>query len=372
MRAVLRHRSGLHGIAGLLLAALVLGSSCTRASGEVPRGASAPAPPGPAANAPLPTAAPSPPAKVQVGVIGSPSDAGLYIAMERGYFAAQGIDAELVYFDSGARMPPAIGTEQIQVGGGVLSAGFYNLVAQEVPLKIVADKGSFSAGFGFEGLMVRKDLLDSGQVRSVADLRGRTIAHSAEANGTHFLLEVALRSGGLSDRDVNLVTMPFPDMVPALANRSIDAGMFLEPNGVRAEEQGVGVRWLYGDQIYPNYQLAVLFYSAGFVRQEDLARRFMVAYLQGVRDYNDAFVRQRNTDEVIAILAKHGTVKDPTMYRRMVAPSLHPDGLLNLDSLRQEYDWYLERGYIKNRLDLLSIIDDRFRQAAVAQLGPYR
>lgn len=317
-----------------------------------------------------PTVGPPPRVSLKTAVIGSPSDAGLYIAEERGYFREQGIENEFVFFDTGARIPPALGTEQVQVGGGALSAGFFNAVGQNIRLKIVADKGLVANGWGFEGLMVRKDLLDSGQVRTVADLRGRKVAHAAEANGTHWMLDLIMRSGGLSDRDLDLVTMPFPDMVAALGNRSIEAAMYLEPNGVRAEELGVGVRWVSGDQVYPNFQLATLWYSESFAQQPDLGRRFLVAYLRGVRDYNDAFLRNRQRDEIVALIARHATVKDPELYKRMWPPKLHPDGLINLDSLRDEYQWYADRGYIRNPLDPLSIVDDSFRQAAVAELGP--
>ena len=366
--------------AALLMAALLVVQGCGPAPGApAPRatpaasGGQGSGGQGSAEAAAAPSAPQRPPqTKVTVGVIGSPSDAGLYIALERGYLAEQGFDAEFMFFDSGARIPPAIGTEQVQVAGGAPSAGFFNLVAQDVPLKIVADKGLIAQNFGFEGLMVRKDLLDSGQVRTVADLRGRTVAHVTEANGTHFLLDLIMRLGGLSDRDLNLVTMPFPDMVAALGNRSIEAAIYLEPNGARAEELGVATRWISGDQAFPNFQLATLWYAPGFARQEALATRFMVAYLKGVRDYNDAFVRGRNQDEVINFIAKHATVKDPAMYRKMWPASLHPDGAINLESYRLEYEWYVERGYIKNRIDPMSIVDDSFRQAAVAQLGPYQ
>jgi NitT/TauT family transport system substrate-binding protein len=380
MRCLARYPRSLAllGLAILLLA-------CARApaapaSAPVPTAApaasagGAPAGGAPVASAPTaaPAAAPAAPTTVKVGVIGSPSDAGLYVALERGYFTQQGIEAEFTYFDSGARIPPAIGVEQLQVGAGAPSAAFFNLVAQEVPLKLVADKGVIAENYGFEGLMVRKDLLDSGQVRTVADLRGRTVAYVTEANSTHFLLDLTMRLGGLSDRDVNTVAMPFPDMVPALANRNIEAAMYLEPNGARAEDLGVGVRWITGHQAFPNFQLGYLFYSAGFTKQEALARRFLLAYIQGVREYNNAFERSQNKDSVIAAVAKHATVKDPAVYQRMWPAKLHPDGELNLESYREEYAWYLDRGYIKNRIDPMSIVDDSFRQWAVAQLGPYR
>jgi NitT/TauT family transport system substrate-binding protein len=306
---------------------------------------------------------------VKVGVIGSASDAGVYIALEQGYFAEQGLNVELEFFDSAARMPPAIGTEQIQVGGGALSAGLFNLIARQVPLKIVADKGSMPKGFGFEGMMVRQDLLDSGAVQSPADLKGKKVAHVSEANGTHFLADMALRKAGLTDKDVELITMPFPDMVVALANKSVDAAMYLEPNGTRAEEQKIAKRWMMGDEIYPDHQLAVIFYSPGFVQDTDVARRFAVAYLKGIRDYDAAFKRGQNKPAIIAQLAKHGTVKDPALYEQMIPPGLDSNGTLNLKSIQEEAGWYFDRGFLTEKPDLAKIIDTSFVEFAVQQVG---
>ena len=62
----------------------------------------------------------------------------------------------------------------------------------------------------------------------------------------------------------------------------------------------------------------------------------MVAYLQAVREYNDAF---RKNDpalrpEIVSILSKYTTVKDPALYDRMQLAGLDPDGEVNVESLR--------------------------------------
>ena len=60
----------------------------------------------------------APPRKVKAGIVNQISDAGIYIAVERGYFKELGLDVELVVFQSAganstsvaARRPPACGT----------------------------------------------------------------------------------------------------------------------------------------------------------------------------------------------------------------------------------------------------------------------
>src|SRR5262245_21494405 len=45
------------------------------------------------------------------------SDAGLYVAMERGYFAEQGIQLDYVQFNSASEMVPSLATRQSDGGG---------------------------------------------------------------------------------------------------------------------------------------------------------------------------------------------------------------------------------------------------------------
>src|SRR5574338_905728 len=107
----------------------------------------------PAARAPL-----SPPVKVVVGTIGSASDIGFFIALERGYFKDEGLDVHLEFLQSAAKMVPTLATNDIQVASGGLNAGLVNAIDRGIPLRIVADKGTLRPGSGYQAFMVRKDL----------------------------------------------------------------------------------------------------------------------------------------------------------------------------------------------------------------------
>src|SRR4051794_15501423 len=186
----------MHGWFSSLAALLVLGLvACTQPTAlpSPAGGAGSAAPPSTARSGPIstPAAAPSvgaaspavqplsPPAQVSVGTLGLLTDAGIFIALDRGYFAEQGLDVKIEQFDGGTAMVPALAARQIQVGGGGVSAGLINAVQRGIPLKIVADRGQQRAGFGASALVVRKDLIDGGAVRDPRDLRGLTIAVAA-------------------------------------------------------------------------------------------------------------------------------------------------------------------------------------------------
>ncbi len=319
--------------------------------------------------------APPPPATVRIGLHTPMSNAGFFVAMERGYLTEQGITLDIEPMDTAAKMIAPLSNGQLDAGTGTISAGVYNAVARGVDLRLVADKGTVAPGFGYEALVVRRDLWDSGEVRTPADLRGRTMAVLVPGGDAEIGLDTALRPMGASSADVNIVSMPFPEMIVGLANGAIDAAAPTEPFVTEIVERGFGTVLQRMDEILPNHQVAVVFYAPQFIQDNlDAARRLMVAYLKGVRDYNDAFGRRdpAKREEVIAALIKHTPVKDRALYDKMAVPGINPNGLMNVESLRHQQEWYLEHGLQSTPVDVDSLVDYQFVRYAVEQLGEYK
>jgi NitT/TauT family transport system substrate-binding protein len=283
-------------------------------------------------------------APVRVGTTSSSSDAPLFIADKKGYFRQEGLQVEFTPFDSAARMIAPLGTGQLEVGAGSPAAGFFNAVARNVNIKIVADKGSMPPGYGYLVILVRKDLVDAGRYRSYADLKGMKVALPAPGTTTDGTLNEALKRGGLKWGDVEVTHMGFPQHVVAFQNKAIDASVTTEPSATRAVQMGVAAR-VGGDEVFPNQQVATILYSADFIRQRpDDARRFMRAYLKAARDYNDALRDGRlagpNADEIIAILTETTTIKDPGVYKAITSNGVNPDGRINEESLRKDLQFF--------------------------------
>ena len=96
--------------------------------------------------------------QVRIGVARTISDVGYYVADAMGFFREQGLEVAIVPFNSAAQMVAPLGTGELEVGGGTVSAGFYNAVGRGILIKIVADQASIRPGYGFSSLLVRKDL----------------------------------------------------------------------------------------------------------------------------------------------------------------------------------------------------------------------
>src|SRR5581483_4639913 len=113
-------------------------------------------------------------------------------------------------------------------------------------------------------------------------------------------------------------------------------------------------------------------YSEDFAARTDVARAWMVAYLRGVRDYYDAFVKHKaNRAEIVGILTRHTLVKDPKVYDRMVLPAIDPNGELNVASMQEALEAFTRDGDVPGKIDLAKIVDESFIKYAQDVLGRY-
>ncbi len=359
----------------------VLAAACgapTATAPPPPAAATPPDTPGAATPAVAPaTAAPAavqplrPSVPVKVGVFGAVSDAGFFIALERGYAAEEGLDLELVPFGSSPQLLAPLATGQIDAGVGAANPGLHNAISRGLAMRIVADKGTTPPGSKASAVLVRQAVWDAG-FREPADLRGRTLALQARGISSEIGLTRLLESAGLTLNDLNVVELSYVDQVPALTNGAIDVSFTIEPFISQAERTGIATVWKPSGDIYPNQQVAVVTYSPQFpVEQSEAARRLMVAYVRALRAYNDAFVKNLDRPDIVRILAKHSTVKDPAVFDQIYPTPLNPDGYVNAQSLRDDLAWFASRGYVASPPDLDRVIDNSFVDYAVARLGPY-
>src|SRR5919106_1234455 len=180
---------------------------------------------------------------VKLGDLAAISNAAIYIAVEKGFFKEQGVNTEITNFDSAAKMVPALVAGELEVSVGSASAGLFNAVAQQAPFRIVADKGQAREGHGFTLLTVRKDLVESGQVKSFKDLKGKKIAILAKGNIQHYMVGKMAEEVGLTINDVELSFLDAPNQVTAFETKAIDAAYAVEPWAARFAERGVAVRF---------------------------------------------------------------------------------------------------------------------------------
>src|ERR1700704_418107 len=272
---------------------------------------------------------------VKVASAAIASDVGFFLAQKKGYFRQEGLNVEFTQLANAPQMIGPLGRGQLDVGAGTVAVGLYNAVERDIALRAVADKGSMRPGYGFSGLLVRKDLVDSGRFKGFKDLKGLKIAVGTLGSANSSAVNEALKRGGLTWDDASMVPLTFPQHLAAYANKAIDASMTNEPTASEAVKEGLAVRFAGNDEIYPDQQTAVVLYSEVFARQRpQLALKFMRAYVRAIREYNDALkggkIAGPNADEVISILTEYTFIKDARTHREITPAAIDPDGRINL------------------------------------------
>jgi len=310
-------------------------------------------------------------APIRMGYIGISSDAGIFIAIDKGYFKAQGIGLSLERFGlGGADQMALLGSGRLEIASGALSPTLFNAVARGLPISAVADKGSFRKGFGFNVLVVRKALVDTGQFKGLSDLKDGVMAVPGPGSVINFEDYLVLKKGGLTPKDVTTEYIDLADQPAAMANGKLDAAIMVEPFATAAEARGIGKIVMPLDQLLPDFQTSLIYYNAQWAREHpDDARRWMIAYVRGLRYYNRAFTDPRVRDEVITILAAHTPVKDRAVYDKMIWPGLNPDGIVAPRTMLDFERWLLNTRQIIEFITPSRFVDQSFAQYAIKVLG---
>ncbi len=315
---------------------------------------------------------------IKVGVPNAATDVGYFVAHAKGYFKEEGLDVSFTPFASAASMIAPLASGDLQVGAGGPSAGLYNAINRGIDIRIVSDKSKNVVNRGSQKLLVRKALYDSGKVRTLADIKGLKFANGAPGSSASSVIYKVLQKAGLQIGDIDEVSMSFPQQVAALESGAIDIAMPPDPATTLAISRGVAVSILNGWDVYPVHQVAVTLYAGKFANEQpDAARRFMRAFLKGVRYHNDALDESGNFtgakgDEVVKILTEYGPYKDAAIYRSFVFAFCDPDGVLNLQSLQEDIDVFQKLKLIEKPVALDKVVDTRFLDWAIQQIGPYK
>jgi NitT/TauT family transport system substrate-binding protein len=277
----------------------------------------------------------------------------LFIAQEEGYFAEQGINVEFEKYQATSTALPSLINGDIAVSGGQLFPGLMNSVSKGAHVRIVADKGMILPGScNSSAFLVRRDLVESGAVKTVADLKGKKVASGSDQSYGMFR---ALASGNLTTDDVDMVEMPSAAITAAFENGAIDAGFLMEPYITLAVGQGKAVVFLSGDEFIPNYTTP-LYYGPAFTdTNPELGKRFMVAYLQGVRQYN-----RGKTDRNIGILLNY-TKMDRDLLEQSCWVPVAENGEIPKQPVRDYMDWM----YANNKITQIPGEDQVFDMSYV-------
>jgi NitT/TauT family transport system substrate-binding protein len=322
---------------------------------------------GPAAPATPATAEPTAaaePIRLKVAVLNFTSYGPFFIAQEEGFFTEQGLEVEFVKFDSGAQMIPALEQGQIDAAATGPSIGFFNAVAQDGKIKIVADKGYLDpSGCDYMAVLAGPDWIASHPHPAADDFRGRKISIDP-SNFEAFMFEKILSPLGLTLADMTAESISPPSLLDAAQNRSVDFISIGDPWITRLADTGAMAVWRPYQDVAPNMQFGILAFGQLLLRDRpETGVQFMTAYLKAVRQYNEG-----KTDRNIEIMAEY-TKLDAGLLQRACWPPMKNDGSIDLTTILEFQTWAVGKCLLEAGSPGEALWDSRFIDGANAALG---
>jgi NitT/TauT family transport system substrate-binding protein len=199
--------------------------------------------------------------------------AGLWVAEEGKLFDKYNIETHVILITSGSKMVQAM------LGGDLPLAGAAGNAAVDANLA-----GSDIVMIGALAKVPAFYIMASPEIKTIEDLRGKAVGVTRFGSSTDFTMRYLLRKHGMNpDRDVTFIQAG--DMFAAatmLNTKAIVAGPFSSPANLRAEEAGARLLVNMGTAgVYFPHD-AWMARRAFINANEDLVRRFMKAYSEGV------------------------------------------------------------------------------------------
>jgi len=210
--------------------------------------------------------------RVRVGILATGEFCQTYIAQKKGFFAKNGLDVELIYFQGGSQVIQAM------LGGDLpltVTAGPEGVIAKL--------QGADIALLSANNPTMHFSLYVAPAIKKAEDLRGKTAGISRFGSASDFSIRYIFKSMNLAERDVTIVQIgDNPSRLAALKTKAIQATVFTTPNTVRARKAGF-------ISLVDAYKLGLKFQGSGvaatgaFLRDHRLlVEQFMKGFLEGV------------------------------------------------------------------------------------------
>lgn len=318
--------------------------------------------------------APQPLKKIAIGYSGiSPSQAPAWMAYERGFFQKYGLDAQLIFIESGSR------TVQTLISGDVLAA---QVAGTSVIQSNLQGSGVVMIG-GFLNTMDYKFMVAHDIVRP-DQLKGKTVAVSRVGSSSDFATRYALEKYGLvPDKDVTILQIGSqPARFSALQAGQIQGVMIAVPLTAMATKMGLNT--LADLQMLGlEYQHTGLAVSQKTLKtQPEAVRNLLKAFVEGIH------FMKTNRKEAMAILAKYIKTNDPDALQEAyesIGLALIPEkpyptlkgiqiilremGAKDAAARAARPEQFVDLSVIKE-LDASGFIDRLYKTPAVAKLAP--
>ncbi len=307
---------------------------------------------------------------LRIGLLRTISPAPLYIAMQRGYFAAEGLDAQFRFFEAAQPIAAAAVSGDIDVGITALTGGFFSLAGRGT-LKVIGGALHEERGFPYTALLVSNAAYAAG-LTTPKQLGGHSFGITQYGSSFHYMIGRIAEAEGFELKSMALRPLQtIANMVAAVRTGQIDATMAIASQARPVEAAGEGHIIGWAGDIVP-YQITAVF--AGdkvLASRQDAVAAFCRGYAKGVDEYRAAFLRPDGkggfihdgaTDAALPAIEAYVYTGDPNAAAKIADNIGYYDagGALDTTDVAAQLRWFIDQGMVRGPIEPADIIDTRF------------
>ena len=297
---------------------------------------------------------------IKIGLLKTSSSAVTMIAIKRGYFTAEGLEAQLVPFDAAEPVAVATASGDIDFGITGMTAGLYALASQ---VRIISGHLQEHPGFHANAIVASNKAYEAG-LKTIKDLAGHSIGVTQIGSSLHYSVALVAERSGIALDSLRIVPLQSnANVASAVSGGNIDAGATLGNFASPAIARGAVKLLAWAGDIAP-WQFGALITSAKLADSNpDRVKRFLSAMHKADRDYHDAFTGpdgkradQADAPAIYAIIADY-----LGQSVEQIKPALaYVEGRIDVGDVMHQIAWYRDHGFLKNAAGAEKIVDRRF------------
>ena len=315
--------------------------------------------------------------KASVAVLPLVSSAPVFIAQSRGFFAAEGLEVELRFFQAAQPVALAVASGDLDIGVTGLTAGFYNLAGRGA-LDIIAGQSRVEPGDGFIAYVVTTKAWNAG-LRSLDALAGRSVGITQTGSTFHYMIGRLADKHGFALDSVRLKTLEsVPNVVAALRGGSIDAALLPGHLAQPLIDEGIAklLGWA-GDET--PWQLGAVFTTPRTLeKRRPMIDAFLRAYRRATAVYDDTMRPVRGKlvkpgdpagTSASALAEELRKFIPSTTVEEILAsaPMIDREGRLEIADVREQVAWFKRHGLVDKSVNV-----DSFLAPQARDLAPFR
>lgn len=307
--------------------------------------------------------------KLKVGALRFTSHSASFVAFERGYFAAEGLDVEFKFFQAAQPMAVAIASGDADYAVTAISGGLISL-ADKGAAKIIGGALSEEAGIDGQKFLVSDAAYQAGAA-APAKLGGKTYAITQAGSSFHYMgAKMAAKEG------ISLKFKPLQKVgaiIGALKSGQVDAWSIVPHIAKPLAKSGkVHIIGNVADYL-PDYQVTTVFTSAATAaNQRSKTEAFLRAFSRGAADFNAALVDKtagpEAAEEMVKLIHKYVYADRPYEKAKPSivngAMRINEGAAMNAASVRDQLDWFKAEKLVKDSITFETLVDPSYVKAS--------